>query len=116
MMNAELAAKNLTKIMIPIVYTDDHQLALNKISQHQDFQAFIQSMLNIYAFSATVLGDTKNEMERYLRSAMRFIYLVRVSCVTNLIDTREHNQSTFFVEKCCRLHPFVRPSFRLLLY
>ena len=72
MMNAELASKNLTKIMIPIVYTDAHQLALNKISQHQDCTAFIQSMLNIYAFSATVLGDTKNEMERYLRSAHAF--------------------------------------------
>ena len=72
MMNAELSAKNLTKIIIPIVYSDAYQLALNKISQHQDFQAYIQSMLNIYAFSATVLGDTKNEMERYLRSAHAF--------------------------------------------
>ena len=72
MMNAELSAKNLTKIMIPIVYADAYQLALNKISQHQDYPAFIQSMLNIYAFSATVLGDTKNEMERYLRSAHAF--------------------------------------------
>ena len=72
MMNAELSAKNLTKIIIPIVYADAYQLALNKISQHQDFPAYIQSMLNIYAFSATVLGDTKNEMERYLRSAHAF--------------------------------------------
>ncbi|OYZ01673.1 MAG: hypothetical protein B7Y37_05815 [Sphingobacteriia bacterium 28-36-52] len=72
MMNAELSAKNLTKIMIPIVYGDAYQLALNKISQHHDCPAFIQSMLNIYAFSATVLGDTKNEMERSLRSAHAF--------------------------------------------
>jgi hypothetical protein len=72
MMNAELVAKNLTKIMIPVVYADVYQLSINKISQHQDFQAFIQSMLNIYTFSATVLGDTKNEMERYLRSCHAF--------------------------------------------
>ena len=58
--------------MIPVVYADVYQLSINKISQHQDFQAFIQAMLNIYTFSATVLGDTKNEMERYLRSCHAF--------------------------------------------
>jgi hypothetical protein len=72
MMNAELSSKNLSKMMIPIVYADIYQQAINKISQHHDCQAFIQSMLNIYAFSATVLGDTKNEMERYLRSCHAF--------------------------------------------
>lgn len=72
MMNAELTSKNLSKIMIPIVHTDAYQLAINKISQHHDCQAFVQSMLTIYAFSATVLGDTKNEMERYLRSSHAF--------------------------------------------
>lgn len=72
MMNAELSSKNLSKMMIPIVYADIYQQAINKISQHHDCQAFIQSMLNVYAFSATVLGDTKNEMERYLRSCHAF--------------------------------------------
>lgn len=72
MMNAELTSKNLSKIIIPSVYADAYLLAFNKISQHNDCTAFIQSMLNIYAFSATVSGDTKNEMERYLRSCHAF--------------------------------------------
>lgn len=72
MMNAELSSRNLSKIIIPIVYADEYHLALKEISQQRDCEAYIQSMLNIYAFSATVLGNTKNEMERYLRSCHAF--------------------------------------------
>ncbi|WP_439504860.1 Fic family protein [Sediminibacterium sp.] len=72
MMNAELSSKNLTKIIIPTVYSTMYELTINKISLHKDFATFIESMLTVYAFSATVLGDTKNEMERYLRSAHAF--------------------------------------------
>ena len=72
MMNAELSSRNLSKIIIPIVYADEYHKSLQENSQQRDCEGYIQSMLNIYAFSATVLGNTKNEMERYLRSCHAF--------------------------------------------
>lgn len=71
-MNAELSSRNLSKIIIPIVYADEYHRSLQENSQQRDCAVYIQSMLNIYAFSATVLGNTKNEMERYLRSCHAF--------------------------------------------
>ncbi len=41
MMNAELTAKNQTKIIIPTVYRDDYLGALRKLSRNQDPSVYI---------------------------------------------------------------------------
>ena len=72
MMNAELTAKGLSKIIIPTVYREDYMGALKKLTRQGDPAAYIRMLLRAYEFSATVYGNDMNEMEAYLKRCDAF--------------------------------------------
>ncbi|MBA4054019.1 MAG: cell filamentation protein Fic, partial [Marivirga sp.] len=66
MMNAELTAKGLTKIIIPTVYREDYMGALRKLTRQRVAGAYVKMLLRAYEFSFNVVGDSIDEMEKYL--------------------------------------------------
>ena len=66
MMNAELSAKGLSKIIIPTVYREDYMGALRKLTRHRVADAYVRMLLHAYEFSSTLVGDSINEMEKHL--------------------------------------------------
>ena len=73
MMNAELSARNFSKIIIPTVYREDYMGALKKLTRQRDPDAYIRMMLRVWEFSSTVHGEDRDEMERYLQSCHAFL-------------------------------------------
>jgi len=54
MMNAELAAVNQCRIIIPTVYRDDYLLALRRLSRAHDPDAYIKMLTRAQAFTASI--------------------------------------------------------------
>ncbi len=72
MMNAELASRGLSKIIIPTVYRDDYMDALKKLTKKDEPEAYIRMLLRAYEFSATVHDESMDRMELYLRKCGAF--------------------------------------------
>lgn len=66
MMNAELSAKGLSKIIIPTVYREDYMGALRKLTRQRVADAYVRMVLRAYEFSATLHGESIDEMENHL--------------------------------------------------
>lgn len=66
MMNAELSAKGLSKIIIPTVYREDYMGALRKLTRQRVADAYVRMLLRAYEFSATLRGENIDEMEKHL--------------------------------------------------
>jgi Fic family protein len=66
MMNAELSAKRLSKIIIPTVYREDYMGALRKLTRQRVADAYVRMLLRAYEFSSTLAGQRIDEMEKYL--------------------------------------------------
>lgn len=66
MMNAELSAKGLSKIIIPTVYREDYMGALRKLTRQRVADAYVRMLLRAYEFSSTLVGESIDEMEKYL--------------------------------------------------
>lgn len=66
MMNAELSAKGLSKIIIPTVYREDYMGALRKLTRQRVADAYVRMLLRAYDFSSTLQGESIDEMEKYL--------------------------------------------------
>lgn len=66
MMNAELSARQLTKIIIPTVFREDYMGALRKLTRQRTADAYIRMMLRAYEFSTMLVGDNIDAMERQL--------------------------------------------------
>ena len=66
MMNAELSAKGMSKIIIPTVYREDYMGALRKLTRQRVADAYVRMLLRAYEFSSTLAGQSIYEMEKYL--------------------------------------------------
>jgi hypothetical protein len=66
MMNAELSAKGLSKIIVPTVYREDYMGALRKLTRQRVADAYVRMLLRAYEFSSTLMGDRIEEMEKHL--------------------------------------------------
>jgi hypothetical protein len=66
MMNAELSAKGLSKIIIPTVYREDYMGALRKLTRQRVADAYVRMLLRAYEFSSTLFGENIDEMEKHL--------------------------------------------------
>lgn len=56
MMNAELSAKGLSRIIIPTVYREDYMGALRKLTRQRIADAYVGMLLRAYEFSSTLTG------------------------------------------------------------
>lgn len=72
MMNAELSAKGLSKIIIPNVYREDYMGALRKLTRQQIADPYINMMARAYAFSSNLTQETLDEMEQHLELSNAF--------------------------------------------
>jgi hypothetical protein len=66
MMNAELSAKGLSKIIIPTVYREDYMGALRKLTRLRIADPYVRMLLRAYEFSSTLRGESIDEMEKFL--------------------------------------------------
>jgi Uncharacterized conserved protein len=66
MMNAELSAKGMSKIIIPTVYREDYMGALRKLTRQRVADAYVRMLLRAYEFSSTLYGESIDEMEKHL--------------------------------------------------
>jgi hypothetical protein len=66
MMNAELSAKGLSKIIIPTVYREDYMGALRKLTRQRVADAYVRMLLRAYEFSGTLHDENIDEMEKHL--------------------------------------------------
>jgi DNA-binding Lrp family transcriptional regulator len=66
MMNAELTARGLTKIIIPTVYREDYMGALKKLTKQSVTDPYIRMLLRAYEFSETLNGEDIDAMEQFL--------------------------------------------------
>ncbi len=72
MMNAELSAKGLIRMIIPTVYREDYMGALRKLTRQQLADPFIRMMERAYEFSSTLVQESMDEMEQYLERCDAF--------------------------------------------
>lgn len=72
MMNAELSAKGLVKIIIPTVYREDYMGALRKLTRQQIVDPYIRMLTRAYEFSTTLNHESIDEMEQYLQACDAF--------------------------------------------
>jgi hypothetical protein len=73
MMNAELNAKALSKIIIPTVYRDDYMGALKKLTKQRDGSAYIRMLSKAWEFSRNIYDDSLDKMEAYLSKCNAFL-------------------------------------------
>ncbi len=73
MMNAELTAKNQSKIIIPTVYRDDYLGALRKLTRQHDPLIYIKMLDRAHRFSSTIAGSTIGEMKNILEQSNAFL-------------------------------------------
>jgi len=66
MMNAELSAKGLTKIIIPTVYRDNYMGALRKLTRQRVADAYLRMLLRAYEFSSALVSEGIDDMETHL--------------------------------------------------
>lgn len=72
MMNAELVKHGQPKIIIPTVYREDYVGALRRLSRQNDPSPYIRMMLKAFEFSATIVGDDMEAMEKLLEASNAF--------------------------------------------
>lgn len=72
MMNAELSKDGQTKIIIPTVYRDDYVGALRRLTRQNDPSTYIRMMQRAWVFSATIIGDDMDAMEKHLEASNAF--------------------------------------------
>ena len=72
MMNAELVKQGQSKIIIPTVYRDDYLGALRKLTRQADSAPYVRMMLRAHEFSATIVGDDMDTMEKNLKASNAF--------------------------------------------
>lgn len=72
MMNAELSAKGLSKILIPTVYQIDYMGAIKKLTKKGEPETYINMLSRAYEFSATVYGEDLEQVEVYLTKCNAF--------------------------------------------
>ncbi len=73
MMNAELGAKGLSKIIIPTVYREDYMGSLKKFTKQRDGSAYIRMLLKAWEFSSNVYDKNFEAMEKYLTDCDAFL-------------------------------------------
>lgn len=73
MMNAELVNQGQSKILIPTVYREDYILTLRKLTNKREPEAFIRMLAKIHEFSAKVIGDNMEEMQKCLEESNAFL-------------------------------------------
>ena len=73
MMNAELGAKGLSKIIIPTVYRQDYMGSLEKFTKQRDGNAYIKMLLRAWEFSSKVYDSDLDSMEKYLTDCEAFL-------------------------------------------
>jgi len=72
MMNAELVKQGQSKIIIPTVYRDDYAGTLRRLTRQGDPAAYVRMMLRAHEFSATIVGDDMDVMEKQLEASNAF--------------------------------------------
>jgi hypothetical protein len=72
MLNAELVKQQQTKIIVPTVYREDYIGALRKLTRQGDPAAYIRMMGRVHEFSATIIGDDMDAMEKHLEASNAF--------------------------------------------
>lgn len=72
MMNAELVAGNQSKIIIPNVFREDYLLSLRKLTRQHDPLPYIRMLAKAHEFSATIYGDSMDEIQRKLEQSNAF--------------------------------------------
>jgi len=73
MMNAELVKAAETRIIIPTVYREDYLGAIKKLSRQQVPEAYIRMLSRAREFSATIVGNDMDEMQRRLEASNAFL-------------------------------------------
>lgn len=73
MMNAELGAKSLSKIIIPTVYREDYMGTLKKLTKQRDGNAYIRMLRKAWEFSSNVYDDNLDTLEQYLITCNAFL-------------------------------------------
>ncbi len=73
MMNAELGAASLSKIIIPTVFRDDYMGTLKKLTKQRDATAYIKMLFRAWEFSSTVYDEDLDSMEQYLHQCNAFL-------------------------------------------
>lgn len=72
MMNAELTAAGLSKVIIPTVFRDDYLGALRRLSRKEDPSVIIRAMERVRLFSSNIRGEDFELTKNYLESAYAF--------------------------------------------
>jgi hypothetical protein len=62
----ELTSRGMSKIIIPTVYREDYMGALRKLTRQRVADTYVKMLLRAYEFSSTLLGESIDQMERYL--------------------------------------------------
>ena len=73
MMNAELGAYGLSKIIIPTVNREDYIGTLKKLTKQREGNAYIRMLLKAWDFSRNVYDDNLDSMEQYLIECNAFL-------------------------------------------
>jgi fido (protein-threonine AMPylation protein) len=73
MMNVEMGAAGLSKMIIPTVFRDDYMGALKKLTKQRNADAYIRMLLRSWEFSSTIHGDSLETMEQHLRQSHAFL-------------------------------------------
>jgi hypothetical protein len=73
MMNAELGAKGLAKIIIPTVFREDYMGSLKKFTKTRDGDAYIRMLLRAWEFSSNIYDNDLDTMEKYLINCNAFL-------------------------------------------
>lgn len=73
MMNAELGAHALSKIIIPTVYRQDYMGTLKKLTKRREGNAYTRMLLKAWEFSSNVYDSTLDSMEQYLIACNAFL-------------------------------------------
>jgi hypothetical protein len=73
MMNVELSARDLSKIIIPTVYREDYLGSLKKFTKQWDGDAYVRMLLRAWEFSSNVYDKDLDAMESYLKDCEAFL-------------------------------------------
>lgn len=73
MMNVELVAASLSKIIIPTVFRDDYMGTLKKLTKQRDGEAYLKMLLRAWEFSSTVHDENLDSMEQHLIQSNAFL-------------------------------------------
>lgn len=72
MMNAELVNQGQTKIIVPTVFRDDYLGVLRKLTRQHDPAAYLGMLQRAQEFSATIVGDDMDLIEKHLYACSAF--------------------------------------------